>query len=119
MPEKNAELCHCRTIHLDRIARARQGALEDKEITGLTQLFKAMADPTRMKILLALDQGEMCVCDLASYLGISESAVSHQLRLLRQLHLVANRREKAVLYYRLVDCHVNRLISLALEHVRE
>jgi DNA-binding transcriptional ArsR family regulator len=61
----------------------------------------------------------MCVCDLATYLGVTESAVSHQLRLLRQLHLVANRREGPVLYYRLDDNHVGQLMRLALEHIRE
>jgi DNA-binding transcriptional ArsR family regulator len=82
-------------------------------------LFKAMGDSTRLRIMRALEEGEMCVCDLAAYLGVTESAVSHQLRLLRQLRLVANRREGPVLYYRLDDQHVGQLVRLALEHVRE
>lgn len=116
-----AEECEGRNrgIHLDRVARAGRSALSEDEYGRLAQLFKAMGDPTRLRILRALDEEEMCVCDLALYLGISESAVSHQLRLLRQLHLVANRREGQVLYYRLDDHHVGQLVHLALIHIRE
>ncbi len=89
------------------------------EIDKLAQFFKAFADPTRLKILQALHQEEMCVCDLAAFLGVSESAVSHQLRLLRQMALVANRREGPVLYSRLTDAHISQLILVALEHIQE
>lgn len=115
----NDDQCSVRCIHQDRIDSARQSALDERECICLAQLFKAMGDGTRLRILQALEQGEMCVCDLALYLGVSESAVSHQLRLLRQLHLVVNRREGPVLYYRLDDEHVSQLLQLALEHIRE
>ena len=111
--------CGIRCIHQGRVALARSSALAVRECERLAQLFKAMGDGTRLRILQALEEGEMCVCDLAMYLGVSESAVSHQLRLLRQLHLVANRREGPVLYYRLDDHHVSQLVGLALEHIRE
>ncbi|UCG39740.1 MAG: helix-turn-helix transcriptional regulator [bacterium] len=78
-----------------------------------------MGDPTRLKILWALQGAEMCVCDIAAYLGATESAISHQLRNLRVLDLVANRREGTILYYRLNDDHVSDLLKVALEHVRE
>jgi DNA-binding transcriptional ArsR family regulator len=78
-----------------------------------------MGDPNRLRILWALDREEMCVCDLARFLGVSESAVSHQLRQLRQLQLVTNRREGPVLYYRLSDDHVRTLIHLGREHLHE
>lgn len=113
------DLCHIRCIHQDRVDKAADMALAENENVRLSQLFKAMGDSTRLKILIALETGEMCVCDLASYLGITESAVSHQLRLLRQLHLVASRRQGPILYYRLDDDHITRLIRLALEHIRE
>jgi len=119
MENRNAEICESRTIHQDRIGRARERALERTERERLVNTFKAMADPTRISILWALEKEEMCVCDLAAFLDISESAVSHQLRLLRQLHLVANRRKGTILYYRLDDHHVRDLFHLALEHVRE
>ncbi len=111
--------CQCRIIHEDRVTGAKDSALAADEVEQLADLFKAVADPTRLRILRALEYHEMCVCDLAAFLGITESAVSHQLRLLRQLRLVANRREGPVLYYRLNDSHVNRLVELALEHIRE
>ena len=113
------EQCACRCIHQDRVDAARDYALASRENEQLAALFKAMGDPNRLRILWALDREEMCVCDLAQFVGVSESAVSHQLRLLRQLHLVVNRREGPVLYYRLDDDHVGSLIHLALEHLRE
>lgn len=85
----------------------------------MAALFKAMCDPNRLKILWALGDGEMCVCDLAALLESSESAVSHQLRLLRQMCLVSNRRQGPVLYYRLNDDHIYALIHIVLEHIRE
>jgi DNA-binding transcriptional ArsR family regulator len=115
----NKELCECRCIHEDRIAQAHKLQLDNQENERLAQLFKAMGDPNRLKILWALADDEMCVCDLAAFLGVSESAVSHQLRQLRQLHLVSNRREGPILYYRLNDDHVSQLVQLALDHLRE
>ncbi|HIJ90473.1 MAG: metalloregulator ArsR/SmtB family transcription factor [Desulfobulbaceae bacterium] len=111
--------CLCRIIHQDRVERASQAMPPNRETDRLSLLFKALADQSRIKMLMALEQGEMCVCDLAAFLGVSESAVSHQLRMLRQLTLVANRREGPVLYYRLADAHVSQLVRLALEHIRE
>lgn len=116
---EDRDRCNCRFIHEDRIERARESELDVDENNRLAQLFKAMADTTRLRMMYALDREEMCVCDIAALLGITESAVSHQLRLLRQLHLVANRREGPILYYRLDDDHVGQLIRLGLEHIRE
>lgn len=113
------EQCDCRCIHLERVQAARGHALPPKENELLAVLFKAMGDPNRLRILWALEHEEMCVCDLALFIGVSESAISHQLRQLRQLQLVSNRREGPVLYYRLNDNHVAALIHLALEHLRE
>jgi ArsR family transcriptional regulator, lead/cadmium/zinc/bismuth-responsive transcriptional repressor len=117
--EDQREVCDCRIIHAERIAAARRNALNEPDQDRLANLFKAMGDPTRLKIMQALRLGEMCVCDLASFLEISESAVSHQLRILRQLYLVTNRREGPILYYRLNDDHIEQLINLGLEHIRE
>jgi DNA-binding transcriptional ArsR family regulator len=78
-----------------------------------------MGDPTRLKIVLALSGGEMCVCDLAAFIGLSESAISHQLRRLKDLALIKNRREGQVLYYSLDDEHVADLLDIGLEHIRE
>ncbi|MCF6290416.1 MAG: metalloregulator ArsR/SmtB family transcription factor [Desulfobacterales bacterium] len=113
------DLCDCRVIHRDLVERARNMALAPGVLDDLSRIFKALADPSRLKIIRALEQQEMCVCDLAALLGISESAVSHQLRLLRTMRLVRNRRAGTILYYRLDDNHVAGLIRLALEHVNE
>jgi ArsR family transcriptional regulator len=101
------------------VEEAIASSLDPGEIGTLTQIFKALADGTRLKILWALEKQEMCVCDLAAMLGLTESAVSHQLRLLRNLQLVTNRRDGVVLYYRLADNHVSQLIKITLEHLRD
>lgn len=119
MNKPQEDACLCRIIHTERVEKARRAALETREHERLTNIFKAMGDPTRLRILLALSEEEMCVCDLAAFLDISESAVSHQLRMLRQLYLVVNRRQGPVLYYRLSDEHISRLIAIGLEHLRD
>ena len=115
----NQELCERRIIHEDRLEVARQHLLNDAELDSMSDLFKAMADPGRLKILLSLAAQEMCVCDLAALLGVSESAASHQIRILRTMNLVKNRRDGQVLYYRLVDDHVTQLAQVARDHVLE
>ena len=115
----NTDRCNCRIVHQDKVDLARTQGLHPAAIEGISNLFKACGDPGRLQILHALQRQEMCVCDLAALLNVSESAVSHQLRLLRTLRLVANRREGTVLYYRLADGHVTELIALTLEHLRE
>ncbi len=119
MINNREDRCDSRIIHEDRIERARKSALDPAEVEHLSRFFKAFGDPTRLNILRALESGEICVCDIAATLGITESAISHQLRLLRQLNLVANRREGTILYYRLNDEHIEDVLQLALEHVRE
>ena len=116
---KSPDLCETRVIHEEKIKQARDNALGVGDVDLVTRTFKAMGDPTRLRILWALGLGELCVCDLAALLEITESAVSHQLRILRHLDLVINRREGTILYYRLNDHHVSQLINMALEHVRE
>lgn len=119
MPTEKRQLCDCRLIHRRAVEAARASALAPEETERMAQIFKTLADGTRLRILWALEKREMCVCDLAALLGLSESAVSHQLRLLRNLRLVSNRREGVVLYYRLTDTHVSQLIKITLEHLRD
>ncbi len=111
--------CTTRCINQKRIHTANEEALSDADNHNMAQLFKAMGDANRLKVLHALEQDEMCVCDIAAFLRLSESAVSHQLRLLRQLKLVSNRRVGPILYYRLNDHHVTKLLQIALEHSKE
>ncbi len=111
--------CLVRVVHLNRVVRARDEAISDHDLDRLAQTYKVMGDPTRLKIIIALGGGEMCVCDLSAFLGLSESAVSHQLRRLKDLSLVKHRRDGQILYYSLNDDHVNGLLNIGLEHVRE
>ena len=111
--------CLVRMVHLDRVVQARSEAIPERELDRLVLIYKALSDPTRLKMVMALKRGEMCVCDLAALLGLSESAVSHQIRRLKDLALVKNRREGQILYYSLDDHHVGELIQVGLDHVQE
>ena len=113
------EGCRVRVVHLERVARARDETIAVKELERLSLTYKVLGDPTRLKILMALLGGEMCVCDLSAFLGLSESAVSHQLRRLKDLALVTSRRDGQILYYALDDDHVSDILDVGLEHVRE
>lgn len=111
--------CQIRVVHLERVEQARKNAASEREVERLSLIYKVLGDPNRLKILMALRKVEMCVCDLAAFTGLSESAVSHQLRRLKDLALVQKRRAGQMMYYSLDDDHVDRLLSLGLEHVRE
>ena len=110
--------CQVRMVHLDRVAKARKDAISEKDVDRLALIYKLLGEPSRLKIAMALRGGEMCVCDLAAFLGISESAVSHQIRRLRDLALVKSRREGQILYYSLDDHNLDELIRVGLDHVR-
>ena len=113
------ERCKTRVVHLERVIRAKKGEIPEPELDQLSVMFKILSDSTRLKIMMALADEEMCVCDLAAFLGLSESAISHQLRRLKELSLVKHRRDHQTLYYSLNDDHVSGLIRIGLEHVRE
>ena len=111
--------CLVKVIHPERVIRARKDVRPEKNLEHLATIYKALGDPTRLKIAMALKGGEMCVCDLAAFLGVSESAVSHQIRRLKDLALVKGRRDGQVLYYSLDDEHVADLLRIGLEHMDE
>jgi len=113
------DLCGVRVVHLKRVVRAREESIREHDLERLARTYKILGDPTRLKIIKALEGGEMCVCDLAAFIGLTESAVSHQLRRLSDLVLVKKRRDGQVLYYALDDEHVADLLRVGLEHVRE
>ena len=92
---------------------------DEATVYGLADLFKVFGDPTRIRILYALSAGELCVCDIASVLNMTQSAISHQLRVLKQIKLVKFRREGKTVYYSLADAHVETILSQGLEHVQE
>lgn len=113
------DVCEVACVHPEAVARVRAVQPDASWVEDATRLLKIIADPTRFRILSALNASELCVCDLAAVVGISESAVSHQLRLLRAHRLVTFRKEGRIAYYRLLDQHITELISSAVDHVRE
>lgn len=100
------------------VKMAQAGLIDGLTATRLAEAFAALSDPTRVRIISALLEGELCVYDLAAVLGLSQSATSHQLRLLRHLNLVRTRKEGRLVYYALDDEHIRELFQRGLEHVR-
>lgn len=119
MDQKHAEICDCTGIHENLIATARQQMPEEETLYDLAELFKVFGDTTRVKILCALFETEMCVCDISFLLNMTQSAISHQLRVLKSAKLVKNRKEGKVVYYSLADDHVKRIFDQGLAHVTE
>jgi DNA-binding transcriptional ArsR family regulator len=111
--------CEACIIHAEAVNRAKAKAKElEGDIIGLSDIFKTMGDATRLKIIHALSSGEMCVCDIAAALGMEHSAISHQLRLLRNMRVVKFRKSGKEAIYSLDDEHVLRLFNEGLEHAR-
>ena len=106
-------------IHPECVKRVRDVMLHDEEYGGIAGLFKNFGDPTRVRILHYLQDGELCVSDLTALLGVTKSAVSHQLQALKLSKLVKSRRDGQIIYYSLADDHVSSILNLALEHLRE
>ncbi|RMF97840.1 MAG: transcriptional regulator [Candidatus Schekmanbacteria bacterium] len=109
--------CQTHLIDKDKVEKASRKMLLDTEVIELAELYRALGDATRVKILYALSLGEFCVCDISSLLGMSPSAISHQLRILRSLRLVKNRRKGRIIYYSLDDEHVLNLFEEGLKHI--
>ena len=111
------ETCESTEADVARVQGAQRCMVDEISATRLAETFKALSDPTRVRIISALDRIEMCVCDLAASLGMSQSAISHQLRLLRTLHLVRAEKRGRMVYYSLDDAHVSDLFKQGMEHV--
>ena len=112
---------HCDVFHLDpaKAAVLKRRLMAAGSVSALAETFKVLGDATRVRILDALSRSELCVCDIATLLGLSESAVSHQLRLLRSMRLVRARRAGRMVFYALDDQHIVGLFAQGLEHVEE
>lgn len=111
-------LCEEVCVDKEAVLRARQNQLTDDEVTQLAETFRALGDPTRIRIIQALRQEELCVCDLCQVLDMSQSAISHQLRVLRNLRLVKFRKSGKNVYYSLDDDHIVLLFDQGLDHIR-
>jgi ArsR family transcriptional regulator, lead/cadmium/zinc/bismuth-responsive transcriptional repressor len=111
-------ICAEKCVHQANVTKTLKEIPDQQDVVGMAEIFKALSDPSRLKIVLALLKREHCVCDIAVICQQSESAISHQLRVLRTLKIVKNRREGKSVYYTLDDDHVISLINYSLEHVK-
>ncbi|MGN0610661.1 MAG: ArsR/SmtB family transcription factor [Ruminiclostridium sp.] len=117
--KEDADICSCNMIHEDVVKYVRSEMLPQVQFEKLSMFFKAISDETRIKLLYSLSRSKMCVCDLAALLGMTVSAISHQLRVLRQAGLVRSEKQGKVVYYMLSDDHVNTVFNNAIEHIME
>lgn len=112
------DICETTCAHKDKVQNVKNNQLSSEEVLSLSEIFKAMGDPTRIRILQALSEEELCVCDLVEVLEMTQSAVSHQLRALRNLRLVKYRKEGKNVFYSLDDEHIINLFTQGLAHIR-
>ena len=119
LSEEEAPHCADRHVHGEVLDEIRPVFPSEEVLYALSDLFKVFGDSTRIRILFALFEAELCVCDIAELLGMSLSAISHQLRVLKQAHLVKFRRDGKTVYYSLADDHVRTMLGQGMEHVEE
>lgn len=111
--------CSCSIIHEDVVNRVKECMPQEEKLYNLANLFKVLGDSTRVKILCALFEAEMCVCEIAALLEMTQSAISHQLRVLKRARLVKYRKDGKVVYYSLDDAHVKSMFNQGLTHIAE
>lgn len=117
--DKENNLCEFMYIHSDIVEKVQKSMPDEEELYDLAELYKVFADSTRIKILYVLFESEMCVCDIAQLLEMSQSAISHQLRVLKQAKLVKFRRDGKTVFYSLADDHVRTIMDQGIEHIEE
>lgn len=117
--KKPRDVCEIKSVDERKVHLVKNSLITDDEAAGLSETFSVLADPTRTKIIHALSRDELCVCDIASILGASVSAVSHQLRVLRNMRIVKFRKNAKMVYYSLDDAHIATLFNEGLKHIRE
>lgn len=119
MKKQNIEVCECTIIHKSKIDKVKKDMPKDEILYDLAEIFKVFGDTTRIKILCSLFEEEMCVCDIAAAVKMTQSAVSHQLRVLKQARLVKYRKDGKIAYYSLDDIHIKSIFNEGLNHVIE
>ena len=119
MSEVHAESCEYMHVHPELIDKVKEGMPEEELLYDLAELYKVFGDTTRIKILYVLFEAEVCVCDLAQCLNMSTSAISHQLRVLKQARLIKFRRDGKTVFYSLADDHVRTIIGQGMSHIEE
>lgn len=117
--KKEAECCDFYQVHNDVVEQVNLRMPDEDLLFDLAEIFKVFGDSTRIKILYVLSESEMCVCDIAQVLHMNQSAISHQLKVLKQSKLVKNRREGRAVFYSLADAHVKTILSQGMEHIEE
>ena len=115
----SSDVCDISIIHKETVNSVAKAMALEPSVTAMADYLKALADPTRLKVIQALRHAELCVCDLTSLVGISVSGLSHQLRYLRNKNIVKFRKEGKMAYYSLVDAHISQLVDLVSEHIAE
>ncbi len=119
MTDKEMDCCTTHHVHTDVLNKISSGMPEEEKLYDLAEFFKVFGDSTRIRILYVLFESEACVCDIASALNMQQSAISHQLRILKQSRLVTSRRDGKSVIYSLADDHVRLIINQGLEHIEE
>jgi len=119
MSLKDVELCEVKEVHTDKVRLIHESMPDEDELYDLAELFKVFGDSTRIRILFALFEADICVCDLAEILNMPQSAISHQLKILKQAKLVNSRRDGKSMIYYLADNHVRTIINQGKEHIEE
>ena len=119
MAVSDVECCDFYQVHDDVVKAVKEKMPDEDELYDLAEIFKVFGDSTRIKILYVLFEQEMCVCDIAQLLNMTQSAISHQLKILKQSRLVKNRREGKAVFYSLADGHVRSINNQGLEHIEE
>ncbi|MCZ6132862.1 metalloregulator ArsR/SmtB family transcription factor [Campylobacter ureolyticus] len=117
--EDDQEICDSVVIHKEVVENTKIKMPDDTSLNELADFFKIFGDSTRVRILWALNESEMCVCDIAALLNMSQSSISHQLRVLKQNKFVKNRRDGKVVYYSLLDEHISYILKQGLTHISE
>lgn len=117
--DSELEQCEFMHLHEDIINQVVKVMPEETELLDLAEFFKVFGDSTRIKILYVLSQSEMCVCDIANLLQMGQSAISHQLRVLKQMRLVKFRRDGKTVFYSLADSHIETILAQGMEHIGE
>ena len=116
---KNELICDCDVIHENLVEAAKSKLLDDEKLLQIADFYKALSDSTRIKIINLLEKSELCVCDISVILNMTKSAVSHQLKNLREMNLVKCKRKGKEIWYTLADNHVKQVFDISLEHILE
>ena len=119
LPQEPVEVCSFLHVHEDLVKKVQDAIPDEEDLYSLADFFKVFADSTRLRILYVLLCSETCVCDIAQLLGMTQPAISHQLRILKQMNLVRARRDGKTIFYSLADDHIASILSQGMEHIKE